>query len=224
MAADGRVRNQLTDDQIVVKILAGERELFEVFVRRHSARLYHLALSITRNPSEAEDVVQETFGNAYRCLRQYAGRAAFFTWLARITTNISLQRLARSRRQLPFSGPDVDAVPPLHSSIPDPEQVLLARESRFLIRQAMDELAESQRSVLWLRDLREVDTAITARLLGITETNVKVRLHRARRALREKLSARFTTNASAQVPCRPAPLAASRVSSTLATRLPDRPR
>ncbi len=188
--------SQPADEQIVRQVLAGERELFEVIVRRHGQRLYRIAVSIVRNTTDAEDVVQETFINAYRHLSQFAGRSSFLTWLARITTNISLHRASCTQRESGNLPLDTDEAIPLASAAPTPEECAVSAASCALVREAVSELGEKQRSVLTLRDLQEVDTATTAKVLGITEQNVKVRLHRARRALRQKLEARLPARPS----------------------------
>src|SRR5262245_9503895 len=88
---------KLTDDEIVASVLEGQTALFEILMRRHNERVYRAARAILRDDSEAEDVMQQAYVNAYAHLRQFQGRAQFATWLTRIAVNEALAR-ARNRR------------------------------------------------------------------------------------------------------------------------------
>ena len=85
----------LTDEQVVRHVLTGQTALFEILMRRHNERLYRVARAIVRDDSEAEDVMQQAYVNAYANLRQFAGKARFSTWLTRIAVNESLARARR---------------------------------------------------------------------------------------------------------------------------------
>src|SRR5947209_11441697 len=100
---DTRARNrnndqQLTDEQIVERVLAGDTSLFEVIMRRYNQRLYRAARAITRSDSEAEDVLQDAYVRAFQHLGQFQGRAAFGAWLTRIAVNEAIGRLRQSKR------------------------------------------------------------------------------------------------------------------------------
>jgi RNA polymerase sigma-70 factor, ECF subfamily len=168
-------------------------------VERYSGTVYNLALRLMRNdPMEAEDVLQETFVSAYRGLDRFEGRSLMSTWLYRIAYNTALMHLRRRRL------PTVSIDEPLASEEGDPmsrqlvdwgalpDQVLLDGELRHLLDTAVSALPETLRSVFVLREIEGLSTAETASILDLTETNVKVRLHRARLALREQLSAYFS--------------------------------
>jgi RNA polymerase sigma-70 factor (ECF subfamily) len=166
-------------------------------VERHSGTIYNLALRLMGNPQEAEEVLQETFISAFRGLDRFEGRSRLGTWLYRIAHNAALMRL-RKRQPVtesldePAVTEDGDVLPRQlvdWSSLPD--EVLLGKELRTVLDAALATLPESLRSVFVLRDIEGLSTAETAEALALTETNVKVRLHRARLALREKLSDYF---------------------------------
>jgi RNA polymerase sigma-70 factor (ECF subfamily) len=178
--------NGCTDEQIVARVLGGETELFEVIVRRHSRKLYRVAISVVRNDSDAEDVVQDTFCSAYQHLAQFAGRASFTTWLARIALFRALADMKSRRREVPLEDDQGQPLPALTYLGPSPEQTVHSNEAVQVLHSAIQELPDNYRRVLLMRDIDEIDTATTARKLRITETNVKVRLHRARTMLRRE--------------------------------------
>ncbi len=177
-----------TDEQLINQILHGQRELFEIFVHRHSRRLYRIAAAILRSENDAEDVVQDTLCSAYEHLAQFAGRASFTTWLTRIAIYRALALKSR-RREVALQDDEGQPIVPLVDRRPTPEQTVCAQEDRVALCAAINALPASYRRVVVLRDIAEIDTSTTARKLRLTETNVKVRLHRARTMLRRCVTA-----------------------------------
>lgn len=179
----------LTDEEVARRVLLGETPLFEILMRRYNQRLFRVVRGIIRDDSEAEDVVQEAYVNAYTHLDQFAGRAKLSTWLTRIAVNEALARARRGARLDPLeTGSETgDLMDTLSSRDPDPERQAVTGEMRATLESAIDTLAPLYRSVLMLRDVEELSTAEAAECLGVTEETVKVRLHRARGMLREKL-------------------------------------
>ena len=175
-----------TDEEIVSQILAGEVHLFEVIVRRHTPRLLRVAVSVLRNDYDAEEVVQDTLVSAYQHLRQFAGRAKFTTWLTRIALYKALARASSRLREVRLDNEQGEEPSWLVYRGPTPEQSLSASETASLLGTAIQALPETYRRVLVMRDIHEVNTETAARTLKITETNVKVRLHRARAMLRRE--------------------------------------
>ena len=160
------------------------------------------------SPQEAEEVLQETFISAFRSLDRFEGRSQLGTWLYRIAYNASLMRLRK--RQIPTSSIDEPLVGEEGEELPRqlidwgslPDDIALNNEFHHVLDKAVEGLSPTLRSVFVLRDIEGLSTAEVAEALGLTETNVKVRLHRARLALREQLTAYFT--ASPDVAERPA--------------------
>jgi RNA polymerase sigma-70 factor (ECF subfamily) len=185
---------QLTDEQVVERVLAGETSLFEVIMRRYNQRLYRAARAITRSDSEAEDVLQDAYVRAFQHLRQYQGRAAFGAWLTRIAVNEAIARLRQSKRFEPFEDSEGE-VPHMSSPERSPEQSAADSETCALLEQAVERLPDNYRIVYMLREVEELGTAETAQVLEATEENVKVRLHRARALLRKQLYATVGKNA-----------------------------
>jgi RNA polymerase sigma-70 factor (ECF subfamily) len=137
---------------------------------------------------EAEDVVQETFVKAFRHLQGFRGSAKLSTWLTRIALNDAIRRRRRRRDLVGLNALETQGEPVgLAASEQDPEKTAAQRQIRKVLEQAIDNLPESLRPVLVMRDVEELSTAETARLLGLQSGTVKTRLHRARRMLRDAL-------------------------------------
>jgi len=186
-------QNPLSDEEVVARVLAGEKNLFEIVMRRYNQRLYRVARAILRNDSEAEDVMQDAYVRAYAHLGQFAGRAKFSTWLTRIAVHEALMRLRRGNRfqeLAPMSEREEDPMEGFPSIAMNPEQQASNSEVRRLLEEAVEQLPEAYRTVFMLRDVEEMSTIETATVLDLTEENVKVRLHRARALLRKSLYAR----------------------------------
>lgn len=178
----------MRDEELVARILAGETALFEVVMRRYNQRLYRVARSILRGDSQAEDVMQAAYVHAYEHLGQFAGRAPFGAWLTRIAVNEALARLRTAKH---FEEPEGEGnrMDRFASPEADPEQAAANSEMWRLMEAMIDSLPQGNRAVFVLRDIEDMSTAETSLALGITEENVKVRLHRARVELRNGLSA-----------------------------------
>ncbi len=178
----------------------GDRHELARMVDVYSDKVYRLALKFTSNPQDAEDVLQETFIKAMRALPEFEGRSSLSTWLYRIAVNESLMLLRKQRPDLALETPaEEDETEEGASSngliLADwcclPEEELLSEESRRFLDQAIQKLPATLRGVFILRDLEGLSIKETAELLGLTETNVKTRLLRARLFLRQQLSRYF---------------------------------
>jgi RNA polymerase sigma-70 factor (ECF subfamily) len=182
----------LSDEEVVRRVRDGETALFEIIMRRYNQRLYRVARTILKDDGEAEDVMQQAYVNAYVHLDQFAEKAAFSTWLTKIAV---YEALARSRRRgtaalhAVFESGE-DTMTHIQTTAPDPEHQAFATELRLLLESAVDGLPEHHRIVFTLREIEGLSTAETAECLGISEENVKTRLHRARSLLRDDLLTR----------------------------------
>lgn len=188
----------LLDEDVVHRVRSGDSATFELIMRRYNSRLYRIARSIVGDDDEAEDVVQESYVRAWSKLAQFEGRSSFATWLTRIAVHEALARARRHGREHGFDhGVDCEDEGALmgtgdevRDSAPGPDEVAASKELRRLLDAAVDELPEGYRLVLVLRDIEGLTGAEAAAALDTTEGNVKVRLHRARGALRRLLEAR----------------------------------
>lgn len=182
----------MEDEEVVKSVLDGDTGMFEILMRRHNQRLYRVARAILQDDAEAEDLIQDTYVRAYQHLRQFEGRAKFSTWLSRIAVHEAFAR--RRRRGLytemdPMSEQQREKMDRIASPAPSPEQQASTSETGRLLELAIGALPEIYRTVFVLREVENMDTGDTASVLGITEENVKTRLHRARALLRKRLYA-----------------------------------
>src|SRR4029453_13407545 len=143
-----RPASSLPDVEIVKRVRAGERGLFEILRRRHNQRLYRAARAVVKDEDEVEDVMQQAYVNAFTHLHQFEERSQFSTWLTRITLN---EAFARRRKMRPSedTGEFMDTI---RSPQPDPERQAYAEELRRVLEDAVDTLPDSYRTVFMLRD------------------------------------------------------------------------
>jgi RNA polymerase sigma-70 factor (ECF subfamily) len=167
----------------------------EGLVRTNIGWMLALAERLLRDRSLAEDVVQETFVRALNGLASFEGRSSLESWLHRITVNTALSKLRQLKRLAEHSIdehlPEFDRfdcrVELPWSHLASVDDIMESEETRRRVHETIGELPDSYRVVLQLRDIEEYDTSEVAALLDISETNVKVRLHRARAALKKLL-------------------------------------
>jgi RNA polymerase sigma-70 factor (ECF subfamily) len=189
-------RSREHDALLVGRLQRGDEAAFEELVRHHGGRLLSVARRFLGGSEDAQDAVQEAFIRAFKAIHSFEERAQLHTWLHRILVNTALMKL-RERRRKPEESID-DLLPTFaadgHQTVDSREwsdALLERKETAGLVREAIARLPEPYRVVLVLRDIEERDTAETARILGTTTTVVKVRLHRARQALRTLLDREF---------------------------------
>jgi len=178
-----------SDEELIRRIRAGDAAMFETLMRRYNQRLYRVARGIVRDESEAEDVLQQAYLNAYTHLHQYEHRGSFAGWLTRIAVHEALAGYRRHAAAA-FAEPigSDGGCDRLASPSPDPEQAAVSSELRRDLDAIIDALADAYRPVFVLRDVEGLTTAETAEALGLSEDVVKTRLHRARAMLREALA------------------------------------
>jgi len=189
----------IQEAELLKALREGREEAFETLVRAHSGRMLSVCRRILRNDEEAKDAVQEAFVSAFRGLSSFEGTSLLGTWLHRIAVNASLMRLRSKKRRpeesidelLPAFRDDGHARVEPRDFSPSALQLVESRETREFVRGCVDRLPEIYRVVLLLRDIEEMDTSEAAEVLGVSEGVVKVRLHRARHALRRLLGERF---------------------------------
>lgn len=179
---------------LVLRLREGDDAAYEEVIRRHGPMLVGVASRLLRDPDDALDCFQEAMLRAFEKIDSFDGRSKISTWLYRIVVNTCLMRLRASKARPLVS---IEELLPVFDSNdcriesliqPPPAETLLEREeTRGVVRAAVDSLPDSYRTVLVLRDFEELSTAEVADLLGIEPNNVKVRLHRARAALKKLL-------------------------------------
>jgi RNA polymerase sigma-70 factor (ECF subfamily) len=181
-----------TDPQLAA-LRDGDDVALTALFESYADRIYRLAEGLLHDAAEAEDVVQESFVKALTNLDRFEGRSGIGTWLYRVAYNTAMDRLRkRGRATLAYEG---DAVALPHSLVDwssTPEEQLLDNEARTALDTATDTLSAPLRAVFLLRDVEGLSTSDAAEALGISESAAKVRLHRARLQLRERLSEYFS--------------------------------
>lgn len=200
LTAERFAEPRLTDDDLVARLRNGDAGALELLMRRHNQRLYRLARSVLRNPSDAEEAVQDGYVQAYERLGDYRGPNGFAAWLGRIVLNKSYDRV-RDRGKVvsldsvlrrPLSNSEgEDPVPMVSdqfaSGLPDPERLAASDELRRLIEAAIDDLPDEYRTVFVLRAVEGFSVEETGNYLDIPLATVRTRYHRARRRMREFL-------------------------------------
>jgi RNA polymerase sigma-70 factor (ECF subfamily) len=176
-----------TDLEAVNEVVRGNREMFEVIVRRYNAQLYRAGMAYLRDHARTEDAMQNAYLKAFRNLHRFRGNAAFGTWLTRIIINECLMMLRREKR---FTMETIDGGEahgndePLAAPASEP---LHQQEMKAVLEQAIQALPRRHRAVYLLREVQQLSTAETARCLGLSTDNVKVSLHRAREGLKAQV-------------------------------------
>ncbi len=187
------------DGHLLARLRAGDEQAFETLVRVYGGRMLAVARRFVRNDDDAQDIVQSAYLNAFRSVGQFEGQCLLGTWLHRIVVNTALMKL-RSRRRKPEASID-DLLPSFQEDghhveqfsdwCAPPDELLQRAETRAAVRACIDRLPDNYREVLILRDIEELSTEESARLLSMSPTAVKVRLHRARQALSTLLRREF---------------------------------
>jgi RNA polymerase sigma-70 factor (ECF subfamily) len=186
------------DAELVARLRAGDEGAFEQLVRRTTGSLLATARRFVRSEDDARDVVQSAFVRAFQALPKFRQESRLSTWLHRIVVNESLGRLRRRHdvvelddNLLPRFVADGHQVQPTTDWSDSAEAALQRSETKAIVQAAIDQLPDSYRTVLMLRDIEEVEAPEAAEMLGITTNLLKVRLHRARQALRTLLERQF---------------------------------
>jgi len=184
---------------LLARLRAGEDDAYRELLRLHGGRLLAVARRLVRNEEDARDCLQEAFLSAFRAIDRFEGRSRLGTWLHRIVVNACLMRL-RSRKRKPDEPADLELpqfdeygfrVGPTEMKPISAEDILERQEVRARVRHAIGSLPETHRTVLILRDIEELSTAESAEILGITPGAVKLRVHRARLALKSRIGDLF---------------------------------
>lgn len=180
------------EQELVRKAKEGDKVSLARLVDAYQEPIYNTTLKMTKNREDAEDVLQETFVTMVEKLHQFRGDARLYTWLYRIAVNNVYKRTRTKQKHeaMDINDPDVQQIHGSNlSEWPETGQLLGEREwIRDVLADALDELPEKYRTIFVLRDIQGLSIKETQEILDISESNVKVRLMRARNYLRDKLS------------------------------------
>ena len=196
-AISARAYESFSDQEHVTCIAAGDHRAFEQLMRRYNRVLFRTARSIVKDDTEAEDVLQDAYLQAYRSMGTFRHESSLSTWLTRIVINASIARTRKTARRAEI----IELVAPAddeyetaageqmgNSPIEQPEQAAMRTEARRLLEKKIDALPDAFRTVFVLRALEEMSVEETAASLNIPEATVRTRFFRARAMLREALA------------------------------------
>jgi RNA polymerase sigma-70 factor (ECF subfamily) len=184
------------DIQVIERLRQGDVAAMTLIMQQNNHALWRIARGILRHESEADDVVQDAYVNAFTHLADFRGESSLYTWLARITMNEALRRLRRRRPTTDLHEvAETVAVDHPHATTPpagaDPEHSAARREIRRIVERAIDALPPPFRIVFVMRAMEQMSIEDTALQLGISPATVKTRLHRAKQQLRKALGVQF---------------------------------
>jgi len=184
-----------TEAEVIRRVIEGEKALYEIIVRRFNPFLYKIGRSYNYNHQDTQDLMQETFIDAYKSLLQFEGRADFKTWIIRIMMN----NCYRKREKASFKNEIMQdaneySTPMFSNKNNDIDKIIQNRELRHIIENALRKIPFDYRMVFSLREITGLNVSETAEMLGISEANVKVRLNRAKTMLRRDIENDYSAN------------------------------
>ncbi len=187
--------DQYTDIEIIHRILDGEFALFEILIRRNNSFLYKTGRSYNYNHENTQDLMQETFIDAYTHLKKFENRSSFKTWLIKIMLNNCFQKQKKFSYRNEASKELNDKSIPMFSTQRhmDTHETVINRELSFVIENALQKIPQDYRLVFALREMNGLSVAETAEALHISDANVKVRLNRSKTMLRREIEKSYTS-------------------------------
>jgi RNA polymerase sigma factor (sigma-70 family) len=184
---------EYTDIDIIHKVLKGEVALFEILIRRYNASLYKTGRSYNYNHQDTQDLMQETFIDAYSHLVKFENRSTFKTWLLKIMLNNCFRKKQKFSFKNEMAAEIGDkSIPMFSNDQNDTNKTVTNRELSFVIENALQQVPLDYRMVFSLREINGLNVQETSEVLNITESNVKVRLNRAKSMLRKEIEKTYT--------------------------------
>ena len=171
------------EQNCINRVLNGEPEAFRLLVERHEDHVLGIAIQILKGREEAEEVAQDVFLKAYRSLDKYAGKSKFGTWLYRITYNEAISKLRGNKKQRAVLADDFDEYDFVDTEVYDEEH----EEQLLSLEEAVQKLKEPDQLLLNLYYQQDKKVKEIAEIIGMSESNIKIRLHRSRSTLQELL-------------------------------------
>ncbi len=179
--------DQYDDLEIVSRVLLGEVALYEIIIRRYNSYLFRIGRTYAYNHADTEDLMQETYLSAYTNLSKFENRSSFKTWLVKIMLNHCYhrkQKFSFQKEVMTESFEPETAIPMFVNQSNDTDKTIVNKELGRVLENALQQIPEDYRIVFSLRELNGMSTDETSEALSISESNVKVRLSRAKSMLR----------------------------------------
>ena len=186
---------QYTDLEIVQKIVAGEAELFEIILRRNNPSLYKVGRSYNYNHEDTQDLMQDTYIDAFTSLSKFENRSTFKTWIIKIMLNNCYKKQQRWSSKNIITAEINEKSTPMYSNNQntDTGKTVMNKELNYVIENALQQIPIDYRMVFSLREVNGLNVLETADALNISEANVKVRLNRAKSMLRKEVEKSYST-------------------------------
>ncbi|MEX2231020.1 MAG: sigma-70 family RNA polymerase sigma factor [Cyclobacteriaceae bacterium] len=183
-----------SDTEIIEKIIEGDTALFEILIRRYNPYLYRIGRTYHYNHPDTEDLMQEAYVQAFFHLRDFENRSSFKTWLTRIMLNNCYQKKQRLRyqKEVIAEKTNTENHVPLFHETSNTEKIMVNKELGNVLEDALNLIPEDFRIVFTLRELNGLSVLDTTEALGISESNVKVRLNRAKKMLRTEIEKMYS--------------------------------
>jgi RNA polymerase sigma-70 factor (ECF subfamily) len=183
---------KLSDSDVVNRVISGEKELYEILLRRNNQTLYRVIRSYLKEQEDIEDIMQNTYLKAYEKLYQFKHNSKFSTWLIRIGINEALARLKTKGKYFTLHNSNDNSINDRILEIPDssqidPENKIINQEAKLMLENAIDKLDVKYKNVYILREIEGMSIAEVSDCLKLSNSNVKVRLHRAKAKIKENL-------------------------------------
>lgn len=184
--------HKIPESEIIKRILSGEKELYEILLRRNNQKLFRVIRSYINDVAEIEDIMQNTYLKTFEKLYQFKHASSYTTWLIRIGINEVLARLKEKEKVIDLNRRPSEIKQNTILEIPDnnqlnPEKRIIINEAKQLLENAIDSLDIKYRTVYMLREIEGMKIKEISECLDVSISNVKVRLHRAKSMLKEKL-------------------------------------
>jgi len=186
---------KLTEREIIERMISGEKSLYEIIVRRFNPYLYKIGRSYNYNHEDTQDLMQDSFLDAYKSLQQFEYRSDFKTWIIRIMMNNCFRKKEKSSFKNEIAREINDNFQPMFiRSDNTTEKMIQSHELKHLIEMALEKIPFNYRIVFSLREINDLSVSETASLLDISEANVKTRLHRAKSMLRDEIEKNYSSS------------------------------
>ena len=181
------IMGEISDTEVITRVLGGEKHLFAIIVRRYNERLYRIGMSIINDDTEVEDVMQVTYIKGYENLAKFIFKADFSTWLIRILINECFLVLRKRKHSIKLNGMEHEIDHQHIKNVTTPAAKIVNTELKTILEKVILQLPEKYRTVFIMREIENMNVAETKACLGISGINVKVRLNRAKGLLRKSL-------------------------------------
>jgi RNA polymerase sigma-70 factor, ECF subfamily len=181
---------KISDLDVVKRVISGEKELYEIIMRRNNQKIYRIVRGYLKSEDQIEDVMQNTYIRAFQKLYQFNQKSQLSTWLIRIAINESYRKIENNKKHLSLTidQPEVSGViGSIKEESLNPERKMIMKETKHIIETAIDALPEKYKIVYIMSEVEGMSLNEISKCIDISLSNTKVRIFRARKMLKERL-------------------------------------